>query len=84
MFIRDYGAHLRLSYDQGQTWTTPIFISPCCPMVGMCELNDGSILIVMFEGHRIPGYIRGLKFTIEEGKIIPGSDMPFREPHEQY
>jgi photosystem II stability/assembly factor-like uncharacterized protein len=61
---RGLGAHVRLSYDNGRTWSRIYRISSACPMVGMTEMGDGRVFIVMHEGYRVPGYIRGQFFRV--------------------
>ena len=47
-------------------------------------LSNKKLLIVRFGGFRVPGYIRDLEFSIEDGKVIPAPDMPKREDYRQY
>jgi hypothetical protein len=64
LFSRGLGAFLRLSFDGGVSWTEGFRISPASPMAGMTEMGDGRVLIVMHEGYRAPGYIRGQFFRV--------------------
>jgi hypothetical protein len=70
-FSRAYGAFIKLSYDNGKTWSAEYRISPASPMVGMAEMKDGRIAIIMHEGYRIPGKIRGQFFNITTDGPIP-------------
>jgi len=63
---RGAGRFVKLSYDDGETWTKEWRVSPASAMIGMVELGDGRMLIVMHEGYRIPGYIRGQLFRMTE------------------
>jgi len=64
MASRGYGTFVKLSFDEGGTWTKEWRISPASAMLGMTELADGRIMIVMHEGYRTPGYIRGQFFRV--------------------
>jgi len=64
MASRGYGTVVKLSFDEGRSWTTEWRISPASAMLGMTELADGRIMIVMHEGYRVPGYIRGQFFRV--------------------
>jgi len=64
MASRGYGTFVKLSFDEGRSWTTEWRISPASAMLGMTELADGRIMIVMHEGYRVPGYIRGQFFRV--------------------
>ncbi|MCK5118797.1 MAG: exo-alpha-sialidase, partial [Candidatus Latescibacteria bacterium] len=61
---RGYGTFFRLSFDGGHTWSRTDRISPASAMIGMTEMADGRVLIVMHEGYRLPGNIRGQFFRI--------------------
>ncbi len=61
---RGYGTFLRVSFDQGRTWSRAYRISAASAMIGMAEMNDGRILVVMHEGYRVPGYIRAQFFRV--------------------
>ena len=58
------GTFLKLSYDQGRTWTKTVRMSPASAMMAMVEMADGRVLNVMHEGYRVPGYIRGQFFHV--------------------
>ena len=62
---RGAGTFLKLSFDQGQSWSKEFRISPASAMVGMTEAKDGRVLIVMCETPWHPGYyIRGQFFRV--------------------
>ena len=70
MASRGYGTFLKLSFDQGESWTTEWRISPASAMMGMTELGDGRVMIVMHEGYRVPGCIRAQCFRVTpEGPV---------------
>jgi len=70
MSSRGYGTFVKLSFDDGESWTKEWRISPASAMVGMTEVGDGRILIVMHEGYRSPGHIRGQFFRVTpEGPV---------------
>jgi hypothetical protein len=64
VFNRGCGSFLKLSFDQGKSWTRECRISPASAMIGMTEMADGRVLIVMHEGYRVPGYIRAQFFRV--------------------
>lgn len=64
LFNRGCGSFLKLSFDQGKSWTREFRISPASAMIGMAEMADGRILIAMHEGYRVPGYIRAQFFRV--------------------
>jgi len=64
MASRGYGTFVKLSFDEGRSWTKEWRISPASAMLGMTELADGRIMIVMHEVYRVPGYIRGQFFRV--------------------
>jgi len=64
MASRGCGTFVRLSFDGACSWTEEFRISPASAMVGMTEMADGRVLIIMHEGYRVPGYIRGQFFRI--------------------
>ena len=64
MFNRGNGSFIKLSSDGGETWSKEYRLSPCSAMIGMTELDDGSVMIIMHEGFRTPGYVRGQVFRI--------------------
>ena len=67
---RGHGTYLQSSIDGGQTWGNTYRLSPAAAMIGMVEMGDGRVMIVMHEGYRIPGYIRGQFFRVAtEGSI---------------
>jgi len=67
---RGHGTYLQSSIDGGQTWGDTYRLSPAAAMIGMVEMGDGRVMIVMHEGYRIPGYIRGQFFRVAtEGSI---------------
>ena len=67
---RGYGTFLRMSLDGGASWTKGVRVSPASAMMGMTEMRDGRGLIVMHEGYRAPGYIRGQFFRVTpEGPV---------------
>jgi len=70
-FSRGYGSFIKLSFDNGSTWTKECRISPASAMIGMTEMKDGRIIIIMHEGYRIPGKIRGQFFKITPEGPIP-------------
>ena len=61
---RGNGTFLRLSFDQGRTWTRAYRTSPASAMMAMVEMSDGRVLNVMHEGYRVPGYVRGQFFRV--------------------
>ena len=71
MSSRGAGTFVRLSFDDGESWTKEWRISPASAMVGMTEVDDGRMLIVMHEGYRVPGYIRGQLFRVTRGGPVP-------------
>ena len=64
LFSRGHGSFIKLSFDDGESWTEEFRVSPASAMVGMTETADGRVLIVMHEGYRVPGYIRGQYFRV--------------------
>lgn len=64
LFNRGLGTFIKLSYDNGKTWSNDYRISPCSAMAGMTENNEGKIVILMHEGYRVPSYIRGQIFEV--------------------
>ena len=64
MASRSYGTFMKLSFDEGESWTKEWRISPASAMVGMTEVGDGRIMIVMHEGFRNPGHVRGQFFRV--------------------
>ena len=86
MFNRGEGSFVRLSTDRGASWSEQYRISPCSAMIGMTEVGDGLMMIVMHEGFRTPGYIRGQIFRIarEGGRAEPVAVAPktTRLPHD--
>ena len=67
---RGVGTFLRTSGDRGQTWGDTFRLSPASAMMGMGEMGDGLMMIVMHEGYRVPGYIRGQFFRVTpEGPV---------------
>jgi len=70
LFNRGCGSFLKLSFDQGKSWTREFRISPASAMIGMAEMKDGRVLIAMHEGYRVPGYIRAQFFQVTpEGPV---------------
>jgi len=65
------GSSIRLSFDNGSTWTKDFRISPAAAMVGMDEMKDGRIVIIMHEGYRTPGKIRGQFFRVTSEGPVP-------------
>ncbi|MEW6751248.1 MAG: sialidase family protein [Candidatus Latescibacterota bacterium] len=61
---RGAGTFLRLSPDGGQTWGGLFRLSPASAMMGMAEMADGRVLVVMHEGYRVPGNVRGQYFRV--------------------
>ena len=61
---RGMGTFLRLSYDQGHTWSESFRMSPAGAMMAMVEMGDGRVLNIMHEGYRTPSYIRGQFFRV--------------------
>jgi photosystem II stability/assembly factor-like uncharacterized protein len=68
---RGYGTFLSLSRDRGRTWSRRYRISPASAMMGMVEMGDGSVLIVMHEGYRIPGLVRAQLFRVTPAGPVP-------------
>jgi photosystem II stability/assembly factor-like uncharacterized protein len=68
---RGCGTFLNLSRDQGRTWSRRFRVSPASAMMGMVEMGDGSILIVMHEGYRIPGLVRAQLFRLTPAGPAP-------------
>ena len=64
---RGYGTFLRLSPDQGRTWSETFRLSPASAMMGLVEMGDGRVMVVMHEGYRVPGYIRAQCFDVTPG-----------------
>ena len=64
LYSRGCGAFIKLSFDQGRSWTEQYRISPAAAMVGMAELADGTIFIAMHEGYRVGQHIRGQRFRV--------------------
>jgi hypothetical protein len=64
MFNRGFGSFIRVSYDNCKNWTPQFRISPASAMIGMTEMKNGKILILMHEGYKIPGVIRGQIFSL--------------------
>jgi hypothetical protein len=82
MYSRGQEALIRISYDNGRSWTKQFRISPCASMIGMTEMSDGSVMAVLNEGYRVPGYIRGHMFRITEDGIVytdPGAEKIIHE-----
>jgi len=71
LFSRGAGAFIKLSFDQGRSWTGQCRISPAAAMAGMAELSDGTILIAMHEGYRVGQYIRGQRFRVTAQGPVP-------------
>ena len=67
---RGAGTFVRLSVDGGQTWGTTWRISPASAMMGMVEMADGRVLVVMHEGYRVPGAIRGQFFRLADHGLV--------------
>ena len=59
LFSRGHGSFIKMSFDNGESWSQEFRISPASAMVGWAEMADGRVLIVMHEGYRVPGCIRG-------------------------
>ena len=67
---RGTGTFLRLSPDHGRTWSETFRLSPASAMMGMVEMGDGQVMVVMHEGYRVPGYIRAQCFQVTpEGPV---------------
>jgi len=64
LISREAGVYVKLSFDQGRSWSAEYRISPASAMVGAVEMADGRILIAMHEGYGVPGYIRGQFFRV--------------------
>lgn len=73
-FSRGYGSFIKLSFDEGITWTSEFRISPASAMIGMTETKDGRIIIIMHEGYRVPGRIRGQFFDITAEGPVPANN----------
>lgn len=73
---RGYGTFLSLSRDQGRTWSRRWRISPASAMMGMVEMGDGSVLIAMHEGYRIPGAVRAQLFRLADSGPVPAEAAP--------
>ena len=63
---RGYGTFINLSFDRGRTWSKMYRLSPASAMIGMAEMEDGRVFIIMHEGYRVPGNVRGRFFTVSE------------------
>ena len=61
---RGVGTFLQMSWNGGQTWGETFRLSPASAMMGMVEMDDGRVLVIMHEGYRVPGYIRGQFFRV--------------------
>lgn len=62
---------VRLSVDDGKSWSRLVRISPASAMVGMTETTDGRVFIAMHEGYRVPGYIRSQFFRVTSEGPVP-------------
>jgi len=71
MCSRGLGTFMKLSFDDGESWTNAWRISPASAIVGMTELSDGRVLIVIPEGYRTPGRVRGQFFRVTEEGPVP-------------
>jgi hypothetical protein len=64
MTCRSFGYFMWFSFDDGKTWSPLWRISPASGVGAMTEMADGRILLVVHEGYKDPGHIRGQYFNI--------------------
>ncbi len=73
---RGYGTFVSLSSDGGAGWSPRWRVSPASAMTGMVELGNGTILLVMHEGYRLPGLVRAQRLRLTPGGVEPAEVTP--------